>query len=108
MTLDQIVSDTYCAMWIYDQQELNKWIDSEYWDLRKILPFKKGRDGCELMIREKSAYGLHHVKTTFYKTTIVPLTECGFDPDCRLYHLANNYLNDPKMATIEFTDIIKV
>ena len=77
----------YCASWIYDKNEFGKFVESIFYDTRNI----KGYGICE-----KSAIGLHGKYTSWYKGTLIPLTDNNqFNPGCRIYHLPNNYLLSP-------------
>ena len=98
-------NESYSGMWIYDKQELQNWISSKYWDLNNIMVNKKDKDGHEIMIREKSAYGLHYRKLKWYKCNLVKTFEGKLLDDCRVYHLANNYIGDETMAVIPFKKI---
>lgn len=70
----------YCAFWIYDQETMQKWIDSTLWYPGNVVGYG---------IREKSAVALHGVDTAWFKGTVLPLsnTNDGIDPGCRVYHL---------------------
>lgn len=104
-------SNPYCAMWIYDQSEFIKWTESEFYDPANIMK-RKIKRGLEKLIREKSAYGLHPkghgCKCFWYKHTIIPTEMNGLrlNPDCRIQHLANNYIGT-HMSQFQFHKIIK-
>jgi hypothetical protein len=89
----------YCAFWIYDNNEFNKFINSNFYNIKNIKGYG---------IREKSAIGLHGVETNFYKNTLIPLIDNKLCIDCKIYHLPNNYVNDnnTKFATIKFADAL--
>jgi len=72
--------NAYCAFWIYDKQEFNRYINSPYYN---------NNDGS----RETVAFGLHSPYMQWYKGTIVPLQNTKLHKNCRIYHLANNYVH---------------
>ena len=85
----------YCAFWIYDKKEFNRFVESIYYDINNI------RGPC---IREKSAYGL--IGSNWYKNTIIPMIDNKLIEDCKIYHMPNNYVSDTgnMFATIKFND----
>jgi len=90
----------YCAFWIYDKREFNRFVDSIYYDIRNIP---------EYAVREMSAIGLHGITNYWYKKTLIPII-CGqLHRDCRVYHLPSNYVSDKDslFATIKFTEAIE-
>jgi hypothetical protein len=70
----------YCACWIYDLHEFNNYICSRWW-------IYKDEDYCEWGEREREVIG--NIKN--YYATVIPWKN-GIDKDCRIYHLANNYV----------------
>jgi hypothetical protein len=78
----------YCGFWIYDKKEFNRFVNSHYYDIANIEGYK---------IREKSAVGLHGIQSCWYDTTIIPLIDDAPIHACKIYHLANNYLNMKSM-----------
>jgi hypothetical protein len=89
----------YCAFWIYNKKEFNKFVDSKYYNIHNI----KGYD-----IREQSAVGLHGDKTNWYKNTLIPTVENKLIPECKVYHMPNNYVlnKTTNFATIKFDESI--
>lgn len=130
---EYVINDVnpYCAFWIYDKTELNKWIESKFWDLKNIhgkgaivsnklekiglnnfpflrylaYSFKNKRPDSAM---EASAIGINGLNLGWYKYTVLPVKNNKVDNDCRVYHLSNYYANeyDTKMGTIEFDKII--
>lgn len=90
----------YCAFWIYNKNEFNKFVNSEYYDISNILGYD---------IREQSAIGLHGVNTEYYKNTLIPFINNKLIDDCKIYHLPNNYVmnKDTAFATIKFDEAVK-
>jgi len=74
----------YCAFWIYNKSEFNKFVESPYYNIENI-------DGYDE--RAASAVGLHGVSTPWYKGTVLPLKDNKLIGDCRIYHMPNNYVN---------------
>lgn len=94
----------YCAMWIYNKKEFNKFVESKYYNLCEIEGYGE---------REACAIGLHGKYTSWYKDTIIPLVDNHLDYSCKIYHLPNNYVNADhsginKFATIKFNDAISM
>lgn len=84
----------YCAFWIYDKNEFHKFVNSKYYDIKNIKKYGT---------RESSAIGY----TPFYNGTLIPLVNHELDPDCRIYHLPNNYVmsnNRSGFGKIKFKD----
>jgi hypothetical protein len=85
----------YCGFWIYDKKEFNRFVNSHYFDIANIEAYK---------IREKSAVGLHGIHSCWYDTTIIPVINEQPHESCKIYHLANNYLNKKSML---FSEILQ-
>jgi len=86
-----IVNDInpYYAFWIYDRQELDKFINSNIWNFNWRNEFSYG-------VREMSAIGWHGLKMTRYKDTLIPLVKSNkkkyiVNLDSLIYHLTGNY-----------------
>ena len=96
--------NTYCAFWIYNRQEFNRFVDSLYYDINNIIYRLKGQ-----FLREKSGYGLHGPNTDWYINTLIPITDKKLIDDCKIYHMGNNYVNDDSndYATIKFSEALK-
>ena len=73
----------YCAFWIYDKSEFNRFLNSPYYNIANIKGYH---------IRESSAIGLHGLKTPWYKHTVIPIINKKLISDCKVYHLPNNYI----------------
>ena len=91
--------NAYCAFWIYNKTEFNKFVNSEYYDINNIKNYE---------IREASAIGLHGSKTHWYKYTLIPIINNKCIEDCKIYHMQNNYVADKSSwcATIKFDEAI--
>jgi hypothetical protein len=89
----------YCAFWIYNKNEFDKFINSKYYDINNIPIYD---------IREKSAIGLHGNGTKWYKNTLIPIINNKLIEDCKIYHMPNNYVvnNGTRFATIKFNEAI--
>lgn len=86
----------YCAFWIYDKEEFHKFISSKYYNIGEIHGYQT---------REASAFGLHGMNTNWYTSTLIPITDRRLHSGCRIYHIANNYVNRHHMfATIPFQE----
>ena len=72
----------YCAFWIYTKSEMWKFINSNYFVLRKNKAYG---------IRETQGIGFMRN----YKSTLIVIDEDNcLDEGCKIYHLTNNYIND--------------
>jgi hypothetical protein len=93
----------YCAFWIYNKHEFNKFVDSKWYDLHNIIYYSN----C---IREKSAFGLHLFTTDWYKKTVIPIVDNKLSSDCKIYHITNNYVNDSSnhYATVKFLEALNL
>ena len=90
----------YCAFWIYNKNEFNRFVNSKYYDINNIPRYDT---------REKSAIGLHGDDTIWYKNTIIPIMDNKLIEDCKIYHMPNNYvMNHNMFATIKFNEAIKI
>jgi hypothetical protein len=91
----------YCAFWIYNKNEFNKFVNSKYYDINNIEGYG---------VREKSAIGLHGSNTNWYKSTLIPIINKKLIEDCKIYHMPNNYVIDKTtpFATIKFDEAIKI
>jgi len=94
----------YCAFWIYNKNEFNKFVDSVYFDLSK-------KSSGFRFSREESAMGLHGVgsNNVWYKNSIIPMTSDKLHEYCKIYHMPNNYVMDKnsQFGTIKFNEAIK-
>lgn len=88
----------YCAFWIYNKAEFNKFVNSKYYDIKNIDKYET---------REKAAIGLHGKYTPWYKATLIPVHNNKLIDDCKIYHMPNNYIPHPTFATIQFDDALK-
>jgi hypothetical protein len=73
----------YCAFWIYSKSEFNKFVNSQYYDIKNIEGYG---------VSESSAVGLHGMKTKFYKNTILSISNGAIDTKCVIFHQPNNFL----------------
>ena len=88
----------YCAFWIYDKQEFNKFVSSKYWDVKNVPNYGT---------QEKSAIGLHGLGMTWYKATVVTAHKKQLIDSCKIFHLSNNYVKrHPYFGTLKFKDAI--
>lgn len=94
----------YCAFWIYNKDTFIKFVNSPLYKYENMSEFGNNTH----MIREKSAIGLNGLSTRYYSKTVIPIKNYKVDPDCRVLHLPNNYVNRPNsiFATIPFNDAI--
>jgi hypothetical protein len=92
----------YCAFWIYNKDEFNKFVNSEYYDINNIEYYPN----C---IREKSAFGLHNRYTKWYKNTLIPIVNNKLIEECKIYHMPNNYIGSCEgFCSIKFNEALVV
>ena len=98
-----IVNDTnpYCAFWMYDKKEFNKFVNSKYYDLELNNITGYG-------VPETVAIGLHGLETYWYKGTVIPMQNYKLHKSCRIYHLANNYVHRPGWWKLHLFDDVYV
>lgn len=91
----------YCAFWVYNKDEFNKFVNSEYYNINNIINYG---------IREQSAIGLHGAHTNWYKNTVIPIINNNLIEDCKIYHMPNNYVLDKNttFGTIKFNEAIQL
>jgi hypothetical protein len=90
-------NNTYCAFWIYDKQEFNKFIKHKTFNNLELM--------SEYNYAEKSAIGFTKLG---YKNTLIPLIDNKLHPNCKIQHLSNNYINHPMFCKIKFDDAIQL
>jgi hypothetical protein len=105
-------SNPYTAFWIYGKQEFSEFVNSLYYNLPDI----HGKDPKNVQIRgyyirEAAAIGLHGIydpTTLWYIHTVIPIISNTVHPDCRVYHMPNNYVTNPYNVhgTIRFNEIV--
>lgn len=90
----------YCAFWIYNKMEFNKFVSSKLYNPVNISNYYG--------IRPKSAIGLHGFHTYWYMFTLIPVKNHKLHEDCKIYHMPNNYVlnKGSAFATIEFDKAI--
>jgi len=90
----------YCAFWIYNKDEFNKFVNSKYYNINNIQGY---------YVREQSAIGLHGLHTYYYKNTLIPIVNNKLIDECKIYHMPNNYVIDKNnlFATIKFDEAVK-
>ena len=79
-------NNSYCAFWIYDNEEFNKFIRSNVWKFKWKTRFQHYGD-----IRAMSAIGWHGRFMGRYKETLIPLKNNRIDINSIVYHLENKY-----------------
>jgi hypothetical protein len=89
--------NVYCGFWIYDKEELMKFVKTSEWDFR----FNR------YDVREKSGIGWHGVDMTRYRGTVIPLIKLENNTyvvhdDCKVHHFPNNYIGHKYYCAVEF------
>ena len=87
----------YCGLWIYDRDELGRFVRSPEWAFR-FRPYK---------IREKSAVGWHGRGMGRYKGTVLPLVPSdrgGYvvPSAAAVPHLSNRFIGHGRYCTVRF------
>jgi len=103
----------YMACWMYDKTMMNYWINSGYYDIRKIInPKDLKSDFLDKLkinnlslrylfydfrnkkghgIRENSTYGMNSPNLKLIKNTLLLIDENKLSNDNKIYHLDNHY-----------------
>tara|TARA_B100000900_G_scaffold396211_1_gene395297 strand:- start:944 stop:1786 length:843 start_codon:yes stop_codon:yes gene_type:complete len=79
--------NNYCAFWIYDRKELNKFIKTNFWKFK----WKGKNIHAFYGIREMSAVGWHGKNMFRYIATVIPLVNKKLHSSCFIKHLSNNH-----------------
>lgn len=125
-------NNRYMASWIYDKNMINDWIDSGFFDIRKITTKKnmksnlldkfkinnltirylvynlKNKNGFG--IRENSAFGMNSLSVNIINGLLFKLEDKLFSDDNKIYHLPNSYsdTNHPDgIGTIKLNDVLE-
>ena len=75
----------YCACWIYDKSEFNRWVNSYYWNIENIKSLG------QQYIREVSAIGFSNEG---YKGTIIPIIDNKLHKNCIVYHQDDKFVKE--------------
>ena len=61
-------------------------------------------------VMEANAYGLAHPDLNWYENTIIKLENNKIDKNCRVYHLANTYVNENEtdLGTLKIEDLLDI
>jgi hypothetical protein len=79
--------NNYCAFWIYDKNELDKFVKTKFWKFKW-----KGKNMYAFYgVREMSAVGWHGKNMTRYKATVIPILNKKLKSGCFIKHLSNNH-----------------
>jgi len=104
-----VLNNPYCAFWIYDKIEFNKFIRTKWWKFNWSLRSNSGI----LHIREMAAWGWHGINMNGvdmdrYSATIIPLRHGEPDKNSFIRHLSDNYANSPRglFGTFRIEDIL--
>ena len=82
-----VLDSPYCAFWIYDAMKMIEFVKSDNWTGQSICYLEY------LNIRENSAIGMKHKAVH----SIIPIESGTLHEGCFVYHLPNNYANNPDM-----------
>ena len=119
----------YCAFWIYDREEMIRWINSKFYDLRTVHGYKEKNSNILKTLKlnkfislnyllynlrhkrvdscmEASAYGLNYPNIGWFKNTVIRIKNNKIDPNCKVFHLPNNYVKESTtdMGTLKFNE----
>ena len=86
-----IVNDInpFCAFWILDKYEFNKFIKTKYWKFNWSGKSYRAYYDPEVM----SGIGWHGLNMNRYKGTIIPFKSKILNKNCYIHHLPNNYVH---------------
>ena len=88
----------YCACWIYSKKEFERFVDSRFYNIKNMDYGEDTRAAC--------AAGLHGRGSDWYKCTVIPLINGQPMVDCKIYHLANNYVDADHSGINKFGTIL--
>ena len=103
------LENSYCSLWIYDNEEFKKFIKTKYWKFN----WKWITISGILLIREMAAVGWHgqNMNGQFmnrYHATIIPLVNDRLDKNSYIKHISNKYANNPAglFGTIKINNLL--
>lgn len=97
--------EPYCTFWIYDRNEMKRWMREEYWDPNKI---KRWIGRCQ--VAEPAMLGM---SVDGYKYTAIPLIKRNggwikkVDPNCTAWHQSQRMIKfDNSFSTVKVNECI--
>jgi len=99
-----VLSSPYCAFWIYDSKEFNKFTETNIWNFK----WENKTAFQYYYIREMSAIGWNGVNMTRYKATIMPLLKNKILKSSLIKHMTNRYALSPmgKYGTLKLNSVV--
>ena len=97
----------YCAFWIYNKTEFQKFVDNE-WLFNFNVRYPNHKVDYSLAYRPyraDAAWGMHEKAHNIYKNTLIPIVNNYIHPHCRVHHLPNNYINHGMFCSIMFENV---
>tara|TARA_A100001015_G_scaffold301864_1_gene389328 strand:+ start:219 stop:1091 length:873 start_codon:yes stop_codon:yes gene_type:complete len=126
-------NNRYMASWIYDKNMIKDWIDTGFFDIRKVTTKKAMRsnflDKLKINnltvryllynlknkkgfgIRENSAFGMNSLSLNIINDLLFKLENSLLSDDNKIYHLPNSYsdTNHPDgIGTIKLNDVVEI
>lgn len=106
-----VIENPYCAFWIYDKKEFNKFVKTKYYNFK----WKFLKIGNVNLTREMSAIGWHgyDFKKGFnmghYIASIIPIKRSLLDKNSFIYHTSSNYSKNPAglFGTFKVNDLLE-
>lgn len=94
----------YCAFWIYDKIEFQKFINMKIWKFNWKKNYQAFGD-----IRAMAAMGIHGINMPKYKNTIIPVNKSNkIDLGSVIYHLENKYsITNHGPGSLKLKNLIK-
>ena len=93
----------FAAFWICDKEELEIFMKSVYWKQHGYFPAGPTQPPSQF-IQESAGIGFKMRDTSFYRGSFYPLDDNNthISDMCLVYHLANNYITQPRCAQGKF------
>jgi len=87
----------YCAFWIYDKHEFNKFILTKYWKFK----WNGFSLFAQYYTREMSAIGWHGKNMNRYISSIIPIKYNKLNTGSYVFHLSNKFANNPVLNKLD-------
>ncbi len=93
----------YCAFWIYDKNEFNRFILTKYWKFK----WNGFSAFAQYYTREMSAIGWHGKNMNRYISSIIPIKKNKLHPGSIVFHLSNKFANNPVLNKYNKNTIVE-
>jgi hypothetical protein len=99
----------YCALWLYDKETFNKFVNAEFYNLDYAYKNYFLYGNVSLYgIPEWAGIGANNKRLNIFNETLIPMDKFKLVKDCKIYHMPNNFINNPRFGTIKFNEIFEL